>query len=95
MAQDRRSPAFRVRTELRELGYRVPDVADNLLDGMVERDLRLLSVDVDGLNPWLVPAETVPRRHLFRVSAREGDTTCAAVAELTDGEPTPPPPGTS
>ncbi|SHL26856.1 caspase, EACC1-associated type [Actinacidiphila paucisporea] len=60
---------------LRQLGYIVPDIPPQTLrSARVPRDALLLSVDLDGLYPWLDPAADVPPGHLLAAAAATKST---------------------
>ncbi|WP_176308441.1 wHTH domain-containing protein [Micromonospora sp. NBS 11-29] len=65
------SPA-EVASRLEEYGFRTPEVS--LPDTVTFTDLGLLSQDLDGDNPWLDPARTVPPGHVLLGARRTGLT---------------------
>ncbi len=67
-AQLRRAPAD-VAERLRVLGFVVPDVSAFPAE-VGPDDVTLISVDLDGEDPWLDPAEPVRLGHVVRAAAR-------------------------
>ncbi|WNI14826.1 hypothetical protein [Actinacidiphila sp. ITFR-21] len=70
MADMLKSPPRLIRDRLERLGYRVPD-ADHVPEAAVvsDDDLTILSRRLDGVYPWLSPADEVPVSHLLTAAA--------------------------
>jgi hypothetical protein len=85
-----------VAARLTQLGYRVATPGDILaapadeasppeviVDHLEPDDLIITSVDLDGTQPWLDPAEPVPATHLIRASRATGRDVHDITARLT------------